>query len=462
MDVSRRGMIGAAAFGIGPIAAMSASSAMAQARAVPLGNFGLEATSLGLRPGSADDQSKALQAALIESAKRNAPLAVAPGRYRVSGVVLPDGARLIGVPGATLLVAAAPGPIITGKRLQRTALTGLTLDGLSLAAPDREGLLQLEDVKLLEIDACAFVNGGAVGTMLTRTGGHITQNTYRGIRNFGLWSIDSTGLTIEGNTVEDIGNNGIALWRSKSGDDGSLIRGNRISRIRADSGGDGPNGNGIVTFRAGGVIIEGNIIRDCALTFIRNNSGANVQMIGNNCARSGEVGMYSEFAFESSVIMGNIIEDVAHGISITNLDHGGRLAVCANNIVRRARRRTTPGFKGVIGGRGLHVEAECAVTGNVLEDCEFVGLSIGWSWAMRNLIATGNVIRNCGIGAQVSLIQQQGTTDKRNALIANNLFAGCKGGAIIGMEWDKPVTGDLTKSPDARSAGIRIEGNQVG
>jgi uncharacterized secreted repeat protein (TIGR03808 family) len=462
MDVSRRGIIGAAAFGIGPIAAIDSSPAMAQARPTPLGTFGLEASTLGLRPGSADDQSKVLQAALIEAAKRNAPLVIAPGRYRVSGVVLPDGARLIGVPGATLLTAAAPGPLLTGKRLQRAALTGLSFDGLSLTAPEREGLVQLEDVKQIEIDDCAFVNGGAVGTMLLRSGGRITGNSFRGIRNFGLWSIDSTGLAIEGNTLEDIGNNGIVLWRTRSGDDGSLIRGNRITRVRADNGGDGPNGNGIVTFRAGGVIIEGNLIRDCALTFIRNNSGANVQMIGNNCARSGEVGVYSEFAFESSVIMGNIIEDVAHGISITNLDHGGRLAVCANNIVRRARRRTTVGFKGLIGGRGVLVEAECAVTGNVFEDCELVGMQIGWSWAMRNLIATGNVIRNCGIGAQVSVVQQQGTTDKRNALIASNLFSGCKGGAIIGMEWDKPVTGDLTKAADTRAAGIRIEGNQVG
>jgi uncharacterized secreted repeat protein (TIGR03808 family) len=444
------------------MAAVSASSAMAQPRAFPLGNIGLEASTLGLRPGSADDQGKVLQAALIEAAKRNAPLAIAPGRYRISGVVLPDGTRLSGVPGATLLVAATAGALLTAKRLQRAALSGLTFDGLSLAAPDREGLVQLEDVKALDVQDCAFLNGGGVGVMALRSGGRISSNVFRNIRNFGLWSIDSTGLAIEGNTLEDIGNNGISLWRSKSGDDGSLIRGNRIARIRTDSGGDGQNGNGIVTFRAGGVIIESNLIRDCALTFIRNNSGANVQMIGNNCARSGEVGMYSEFAFESSVIMGNIIEDVAHGISITNLDHGGRLAVCANNIVRRARRRTTPGFKGIIGGRGLHVEAECAVTGNVLEDCEFVGMSIGWSWAMRNLIATGNVIRNCGVGAQVSLIQQQGTTDKRNALIANNLFASCKGGAIIGMEWDKPVTGDLTKAQDTRAAGIRIEGNQVG
>ncbi|MGQ7530559.1 hypothetical protein ACTGWP_10325, partial [Streptococcus suis] len=78
----------------------------------------------------------------------------------------------------------------------------------------------------------------------------------------------------------------------------------------------------ISLYKAGGVIIEGNQLRDCALTFIRNNSGASVQILGNQGRRCGEVGLYSEFAFEGAIIANNLVEDCAQGANITNLDHG--------------------------------------------------------------------------------------------------------------------------------------------
>ena len=47
------------------------------------------------------------------------------------------------------------------------------------------------------------------------------------------------------NDLADCGNNGIQVWRSEPGEDGSIVTGNRIVRIRADSGGTGENGNGV-------------------------------------------------------------------------------------------------------------------------------------------------------------------------------------------------------------------------
>ena len=75
---------------------------------------------------------------------------------------------------------------------------------------------------------------------------------------------------------------------------------------------------------------------------------------------------------------------------------------------------------------------------------------------MRNLVATGNVIRRTGIGIAVSLVPKE-----RNALIANNVIDEVKLGAVVGTEFGKAVTGDLTKSNDRRAAGIRVEGNSV-
>lgn len=458
MVLSRRSLLATALFSTASLAGAAAfGQTPRRLSAGPLGQFGLDATQFGLRPGSPDDQSRQLQSALDEAARRDAPLLIAPGRYRISRVGLPDGASLIGVPGATRLVAAQAGPILLARGLQRAALSGVTLDGLDIRVAAREGLLNAEDVADLGIRDCAFVNAGSVGLVLNRTGGSVEASHFQMMRESALFSLDSRGLRVERNRVEDCGNNGIQLWRSQPGDDRSIVRGNRIDRIRADAGGDGPNGNGISLYKAGGVIIEGNSLRDCALTFIRNNSGSSVQILGNQGKRCGECGIYSEFAFEGAIIASNLVEDCAQGANITNLDRGGRLSVFANNIVRNARKGLYPGVKEPIGGIGVHVEAEATVTGNVVENASETGISLGWSWGMRNLVATGNMVRRTGIGISVSLVPKQ-----RNALIASNVIAEATRGAVVGTEYGKVVTGDLTKAPDARAAGVRVENNAVG
>ena len=458
MTLSRRDWLRTALFGT---IAVSAGPVLAQAprpsAPAPLGMLGLEATQFGLRPGSSEDQSRHLQIALVEAVKRDAPLIVAPGRYRIGNVVLPENARLIGVPGATQFIAAQAGPLLVARRIKRAAISGIVLDGLDIKLGQRGGLLNIEEVLDFALSDCEFANAGSVGLTLNRTAGRIERNRFRSMRESALFSLDSRGLSIEANTVEDCGNNGIQLWRSQAGDEQSLIRGNRINRIRNDAGGDGPNGNGISLFRAGGVVIEGNSLRDCALTFIRNNSGSAVQILGNQGRRCGETALYSEFAFEGAIIANNLVEDCAQGANITNLDHGGRLAVFANNIIRNAQKGLAPKGKELVGGIGVHVEAEAAVTGNVIENASEIGISLGWSWAMRNLVATGNVVRRSGIGISVSLVPKE-----RNALIANNVINEAKLGAVVGTEFGKPVTGDLTKAEDKRAAGIRIEGNSVG
>ncbi|RXT52665.1 hypothetical protein B6S44_18075 [Bosea sp. Tri-44] len=458
MTLSRRHWLRTALFGT---VAASASPVLGQTpragASAPLGTLGLEAAQFGLRSGSADDQSRTLQTALVEAAKQNAPLIVAPGRYRIANVVLPENARLIGVSGATQFIAAQAGPLLVARRIKRAAIAGIVLDGLDIKLGQRAGLLNADEVLDLALSDCEFANAGSVGLTLNRTAGRIERNRFRSMRDAALFSLDSRGLSIEANTVEDCGNNGIQLWRSQAGDEQSLIRGNRLNRIRSDAGGDGPNGNGISLFRAGGVVIEGNSLRDCALTFIRNNSGSGVQIIGNQGRRCGETGLYSEFAFEGAIIANNLVEDCAQGANITNLDHGGRLSVFANNIIRNAQKGLAPKGKELVGGIGLHIEAEAAVTGNVIENASEIGISLGWSWAMRNLVATGNVVRRTGIGISVSLVPKE-----RNALIANNVISEARLGAVVGTEFGKVVTGDLTRGQDKRAAGIRVEGNAVG
>ena len=75
---------------------------------------------------------------------------------------------------------------------------------------------------------------------------------------------------------------------------------------------------------------------------------------------------------------------------------------------------------------------------------------------MRNVAITGNLVREAGFGVAVSVVAGAGI-----AVISGNLFAGTKGGAIVGMEWHKPVSGDLALSGAERYPQLKISGNQV-
>jgi uncharacterized secreted repeat protein (TIGR03808 family) len=96
------------------------------------------------------------------------------------------------------------------------------------------------------------------------------------------------------------------------------------------------------------------------------------------------------------------------------------------------------------------------VTGNVIENAPNVGIAAGWGPYLRDVTVTGNVVRGAGYGVTVSVAPGAGT-----ALIADNLISGAKLGAIVGMEWKKPVTGDLAKEGATRYAQLSIGGNRA-
>jgi hypothetical protein len=75
---------------------------------------------------------------------------------------------------------------------------------------------------------------------------------------------------------------------------------------------------------------------------------------------------------------------------------------------------------------------------------------------LRNVNITGNVVRKTDIGIAVSVAHGAGP-----AMIANNLIAGARLGAIIGMEWYKTATGDLAQGGAEHYPQLSIHGNQV-
>lgn len=400
----------------------------------------LDASDFGARAGAATDQTRVLQRAINEAAKQKRPLFLPPGRYLSSALILPANSSLIGIPGATEIVLAGTGPLISSKGTRNISLEGLVLDGsIGVIVENFGGLVQLANVAMLRITRCEIIDSRKSAISLSVCGGWIKDNVISGALDYAIYCLDAVGLSIQDNEVTDCADGGILVHRRKPGEDGTVVTGNRVQRIGARSGGTGPWGNGINVFQGHSVIVANNRISDCAFSAIRSNGGSNLQIIGNNCLRSGETALYSEFAFQGAVIANNIVDGAAHGISIANSNENGRMAVCANNLVRNIYTKgpyppQAPGF-----GTGIWVEAETSVAGNVIENAPLFGIALGWGPFLRNVSATGNVIRNAGIGIAVTVVEGAG-----KAIISNNIITETPKGAIVGFRWSERVTKDLT------------------
>ncbi|MER8907208.1 TIGR03808 family TAT-translocated repetitive protein [Mesorhizobium sp. M0854] len=417
----------------------------------------INATELGVRPGALDDQSKAFTKLLRDAHDRDMPVFLPPGIYIVSNLSLPGRVRLSGVPGASRIVYGGNGHLIMAERAEHIELSGLVFDGSNRWMGDyTQGLLDLRRIAHLVVDNCQMTGSGKNGLALEHAWGRIQRSEISGAADAGIYSVEADGLEISGNSVSDCANGGILVHRWQAAEDGTIVSGNRIERIQARGGGTGQNGNGINAFRAGNVIISGNIVSDCAFSAIRANSSSNLQITGNTCSRSGETAVYSEFSFEGAVIGNNIVDGAANGISIVNFNEGGRMGVCSGNIVRNLSTSgpypaDAPGF-----GDGISVEADTIVSGNVIENAPLYGMQIGWGPFMRNVVATGNIVRKAGTGIAVSVVEGAGT-----AIISDNVIDGVQNRAIVGQCWAERVTGDLAASGNAGYAHLTVERNHV-
>ena len=448
MALSRRGLLIAASIGAG--ASVAPASARADQNDTERLVHGGDA---GLVPDAPEDQSAALQAAIDRAARSGGGLYLPPGVYRAHDIRIDRPVELRGAPGRSVLRSSGKGPLLSALDATHVTLFGLTFDGALEPFGDdgRYGLLVVRDCSSLHIEQCHVTAGTGSGLVLERCGGRITATRISDVMKTAIFSLDANGLEISGNQIHDIGNNGIQVWRSAPGEDGTIVTQNRIERVAAADGGSGQNGNGINVFRAGNVIVAQNRITDCAFSAVRSNAGSACQILGNSCARLGEVALYAEFGFEGAVISDNVIETAASGISITNFNDGGRLAVCANNIVRDLFiREGEEDRRGV----GISAEADTVIEGNVVENAPVEGIALGWMHYLRDVVATGNVVRESGIGIAVSAWPGAG-----KALVANNVISGSKTGAIFGMEKERTVTADLSGSSAAPPANITVQGN---
>jgi uncharacterized secreted repeat protein (TIGR03808 family) len=394
---------------------------------------------------------KNLREAIAKAQQGGGVLALPAGSTETDTIELQGSITIAGVPGQSWLLSRSGGTIFRMRGGSTITLAGVGFDGRDQGgdAP----LVLAEGADDFTITNCRFTGTKGDGLRLEGSAGLVSGNRFARIGRSAIFSRDGKGVTIADNTISDIGNNGIQVWTSEPAECGTIVSNNRISRVDYTDGGTGQNGNGIIVFRAGNVIVEGNRIRDCAFSGVRNNAGANVHIVNNNISRMGEVAIYCEFGFSGAVVSGNIIEDTGLGISITNFDYKGRLATVANNVVRRCK---GPGVLKETSGTGIHCEGDAVITGNVVEETRDAGLSLGWGPHSRTLLATGNIVRDARIGIRFSR-----TAGADKVLIANNRIAGAREAAIGGYDHDTPVTGDLGAAGAEMPEGVVIKDNLV-
>ena len=454
MDVNRRHLIGASAAGVASALVMSPNVA----RAAPLTSaLGRDATQYGVRPGSPDDQTRALQRAIDEAARAQVPLALPPGVYRTGMLRLQNGTQLIGVRGATRLIFNGGASILSGEGADSIGLTNITLDGGRIPLPARRGLVHCLSGRDIRIVDCEIIGSGGNGIWFENISGDVSGNIIANTATTAIVSFDAQGLLVSRNTIQGTNDNGIEILRTAVGDDGTQVLDNRIEDIKAGPGGSGQYGNAINAFRAGNVIVRGNRIRNCDYSAVRGNSSSNIQISGNSVSDVREVALYSEFSFEGAVIANNTVDGAAVGVSVCNFNEGGRIVVVLGNIIRNLLPKrpigTAPDDDA---GIGIYVEADTSVTGNVIENAPSFGIVAGWGKYLRDVAISGNVIRNAFVGVGVSVAPGAGT-----ALVNNNMISETPRGAVVGLDHARPITPDLSAEGAQRFAQVVIGTNAV-
>lgn len=452
MILDRRSVIaGAAAL---PAAALPAS---ARADDAPLRPQGLDAAHFGVHAGALDDQTRTLQRAIDQAAQRRAPLWLGPGVYRAARLNLPAGAQITGVRGATRLLLTRPTSLMVSMRSDAITLADLTLDGGKIPLPENAGLLHLENGRDLRVADCAVHQAGGTGIMCRSMQGQVTGTTVTDAADTAMFSMDGINMLFAGNVIRGSGNGGIRIWQSQKRTDGAIVVDNQIHDTRADAGGSGQNGNAINVYRAGKVIVRGNQIGKAAFSAVRGNSASQIEVVANNCADIGEVALYAEFEFENAVFSGNTVDGAAFGIAVTNFKEGGRLATVQGNILRNITRERPAGTDPNDGyGIGIGVEADTAVTGNVIENASRIGIAVGNGVYMRDCTVTGNTVRGAPYGIMVSVTRGAG-----GAVVSHNLISGARRGAVVGADGQKIVAADLALVAPGAYPQLTVSANQV-
>ena len=375
----------------------------------------LNATDYGLTANSGRDETRRLQAAIDDAQRKQLPLFIPAGAYHIGTVQIGASLTLSSHAGSAVLLGTdSQGPCMriapAGRSVAQVRVSEITLDaGDAPAARGGLGLIEASQVRHLIVERCRLRGSKVSGIALHQVNGWIRDNAIEGAAETAIVSRDGT-VTIEGNVIDESGNQGIQIVRSTIGDDGSIVANNRIANTKANRGGSGAYGNAISLYRAGKVAVTGNKISASAFSAIRANSASDAQIIGNETTNNGECAIYVEApdatdTYNGAIIANNIVRDTGSAINVVNQDYGGRRAVISGNqIVGSTNKPVVDGaYSYETWGTGIAACADVIVSDNIIENCESWGIILdptNYARAPDAFIAqaSNNQLKNCAGG----------------------------------------------------------------
>jgi uncharacterized secreted repeat protein (TIGR03808 family) len=379
---------------------------------------------------AAPDATAWLSARLQDAARSGGAVGLRPGVTAVRSLAIPDGVRLIGAPGRSILRLIGPGPLLYAEAARKIDIESVIFDGGGNSFPDSKlGLLNFADVQHLSIHGCTIRRSGGRGVNLLRCGGRVAQNTIEHVCDAGYFSLDGLGVDIDGNHLRECGDNGVQVWTKIAGQyEGSRVRNNLIEDIHNFSGGDGPYGNGVSIWGSGSVTVENNRIYRCAYTAVRNCAGRDVVVAANDCKNFGEKAMYAEFGAKRSTFKDNRIDDAGAGIAVTNAERGTDVGWVTGNRITGLRETHPDNEFGpsMLWLTGILGEQNCEISGNIIVGSPWIGIALGGY--RQNVRAEANSLIDNDYGIVFATGEGVG-----QGVIARNKISGSKKAAIAGM-----------------------------
>ncbi|MDJ0644270.1 MAG: TIGR03808 family TAT-translocated repetitive protein [Erythrobacter sp.] len=397
---------------------------------------------LGARGDGSQDDTPAFREAFRAAASQGAHIVIPPGVFRVSDLEVPSNLLLEGIPGASIMRSQTGKSVLSMVARRNVVCRGITFQSVGEDTPEEALVTLSKPSSGILFENCSFYQAKAGLSIGSGVAVDVVGCSFNKLREYGILSRSSERMRIAGNRVTNCGSAGIKVSLRKRVEADALIEGNFVKDIttaasdipRGQKGNWGEHGNGIVAFRANGVIIQGNTVRDCSFSAIRVVGSEGCQVLGNNCKRFGGRALWAEFAFQGCVIANNYVEDAGYGfLSVTNFGNaGGRLAVVTGNI-----------FRGQKKAWGVKLEADILFHDNVLEDGT-VAIAVGTNQHLRDVSVKDNLIRNFDYGILVSNNAKAG-----RAYVSGNIFTGIRKEKIAGSVQHK-------KGPEPRPRGNNI------
>jgi uncharacterized secreted repeat protein (TIGR03808 family) len=393
---------------------------------------------------AARDATEGLAAKLREAARKDGAVHLPAGVTAVRSLEIPDGVRIIGAPGRSILRLIGPGPLLYANAARKIEIESVVFDGGGNSFVDQKrGLLDFADVQTLAIHGCEIRRSSARGVNLFRCGGRFAQNKVEQVRDAGYFSLDGLGVDVDGNHFRECGDNGVQVWTSVAGRyEGSRVRNNLIEDIHSFSGGDGPYGNGVSIWGSGSVRVENNRIYRCSYTAVRNCTGSDVVIIGNDCKSFGEKAMYAEFGAKRSTFRDNVIDDAGAGIAVTNAERGTDVGWVTGNRITGLRETHPDNEFGptMFWLTGILCEQNCEISGNIVVGSPWIGIALGGY--RQNVRAESNTLLDNVYGVVFATGEGVG-----EGIIARNKIIGSKKAAIAAMAGSTVLPDDAAKFP---------------